>query len=200
MKRQPALPRKCRVNDPCRTDSGQASFGQIDCAKLQRAKNFLGRQYQAAQRFRNHTDIYTSLSRKLSLASRSFYFRTEQSNDVFQVKYLSHVEYALEDFAVCWAPAHLNIIDCLTLEGYFTGPALRLTQINLWRRPRHRCYSLHNCGRRQVRWALGWSEFCNGSYERGPAFAGAIASAPTLRYSALELGAVLCSAYDQSGY
>ena len=82
------------------------SFGQIDHVKLERAKNFLGGQHLAAQCSRDHTIIYTGLSCERSLASRSFYFRTEQSHNVFQVKYLSHVEYALKEFAVCRLPAH----------------------------------------------------------------------------------------------
>ena len=85
---------------------GEASFGQIDCAKLECVKNLFGRRYQTAQRFRNHTNIYTGLSCKHSLASRSFYFRTEQSNDIFKVEYLSHVEYALKDFTVCQIKTH----------------------------------------------------------------------------------------------
>jgi hypothetical protein len=45
--------------------------------------------------------IYARLSCECSLASRTFYFRTEQSHNFFQVKYLPHVEYALKNFAVC---------------------------------------------------------------------------------------------------
>ena len=59
--------------------STEKSFGQIDCAKPKRAKNFLGRQYLAAQCSRHHTNIYTGLSCEPSLTSRSFNFRTEQS-------------------------------------------------------------------------------------------------------------------------
>ena len=55
------------------------SFGQIDCAKLKRAKNLLGWQYVASQCFRHDTDIYTGLSCESSLASCSLNFRTEQS-------------------------------------------------------------------------------------------------------------------------
>jgi hypothetical protein len=39
--------------------------------------------------------IYARLSCERSLASRTFYFRTEQSHNFFQVKY------ALKNFAVC---------------------------------------------------------------------------------------------------
>jgi hypothetical protein len=42
--------------------------------------------------------IYARLSCERSLASR-FYFRTEQSHNFFQVKYFSHVEYALKNCA-----------------------------------------------------------------------------------------------------
>lgn len=58
---------------------GEASFGQIDCAKLKRAKNLLGWQYVASQCFRHDTNIYTGLSCEPSLASCSLNFRTEQS-------------------------------------------------------------------------------------------------------------------------
>ena len=81
-------------------------MGQIDCAKFERAKNFLRGQYLTAQRFRHYANVYTGLFGKHSLASRSLYFRTEQSNHFFKVKNLSHVEYALKDFAVCRINAH----------------------------------------------------------------------------------------------
>jgi hypothetical protein len=50
--------------------------------------------------------IYTGFSRERPLAPGSFYFRAEQTNNIFQVKYLSHVEYTLKNFAICPAYAH----------------------------------------------------------------------------------------------
>jgi hypothetical protein len=70
--RSPRLIRKVRF-----------SFEQIDCAKLKRAKNLLGRQHLAGQCSRDHTIVYTGVSCERSLASRSFNFRTEQSHNVF---------------------------------------------------------------------------------------------------------------------
>jgi hypothetical protein len=82
------------------------SLGQIDYAKIERAQNFFGWQYLTVQCFRYHTNIYTSLPCERTLASRSFYFRTEHLHNVFQVKYSSHVEYALKNFAVCLTYPH----------------------------------------------------------------------------------------------
>src|SRR6266699_1348126 len=61
------------------------SLGQIEYAKIECAKNFFGRQYPTAQCSRDHANIYTSLPCERALASRSFYFRTEQLHNVFQV-------------------------------------------------------------------------------------------------------------------
>ena len=67
---------------------------EYDTADRRRAsheRNFFGRQYLTAQCFRDHANIYTSLPCERTLASRSFYFRTEQLHNVLKVKYPSHV-------------------------------------------------------------------------------------------------------------
>ena len=63
--------------------------------------------------------IYIGLSCKRSNASRPFYFRAEQSNHVFKVEYLLHVEYAPKSLAVSWSPIHFNIINCLIVSTLF---------------------------------------------------------------------------------
>jgi hypothetical protein len=61
---------------------------------------------------RDHTDVYTGLSCERPSAPQSFYFRTKLSNNVFQVKYLSHVQNAPKNFAVCQIQVHFhNIIN-----------------------------------------------------------------------------------------
>ena len=59
--------------------------------------------------------IYTSLSCKRSNASRPFYFRAEQSNHVFEVKYLLHVEHAPKSLAVSWSPIHFMLSSIASL-------------------------------------------------------------------------------------